>query len=637
MRQEPLAANNIKALQDSGSIPFLALLLVLIGLAGCRTPGVHRVETDTRATAIIAEKQEQAIGQATPFTLDRPSDRLRRRLLLGADLPRTGPASLGTDQLPRIEHWPEADAPARVNAPGLPGAGKNNTLPLILTLVQALEIGAANSSDYQEKKENVFQNALALDLERNQFRSILASQAQGLADRDGSSDPTVSGLLGSADISLDRTFKNGVELTTALAADLATLLSAGGTSAFGITADATLSIPLLRGSGRHIVTEPLLQAERNVVYAIWEFERFKKEFAVNVGTSYLAILQQMDTVKNNEEDYRSRIISARRSRRLADAGRIKEIEVDQSVQNELSARQRWISSREYSKKLLDSFKTLLGLPPDAPVKLDPGELERIHLPPLAIVSNEEGDSKNIRIPAEALSADAPVLMIEPGAGTPGPLELDRRKAICLALANRLDMRVAQENVNDAQRAVVVAADALGAELTILGSASIGERRTITTADLDNARLRTDKGIFSALVTLDLPFERTAEAVAYRNSFIELEQAVRTVQTLEDTIKLTVSNKLSDLLEARESLYIQTKAVAVATKRVKSTTLFMEAGRAETRDLLEAQDALLSAQNGLTSARINYRVAELELQRDTGLLTVTETGLWQEYSPETPLK
>ena len=60
---------------------------------------------------------------------------------------------------------------------------------------------------------------------------------------------------------------------------------------------------------------------------------------------------------------------------------------------------------------------------------------------------------------------------------------------------------------------------------------------------------------------------------------------------------------------------------------------MDAGRAETRDLLEAQDALLQAQNSLTSARVNYRIAELEIQRDMGVLVITETGLWQEYSPE----
>jgi outer membrane protein TolC len=140
-------------------------------------------------------------------------------------------------------------------------------------------------------------------------------------------------------------------------------------------------------------------------------------------------------------------------------------------------------------------------------------------------------------------------------------------------------------------------------------------------------------VFSAWLTLDLPFERTAEAVSYRNRFIELAQAVRDVQKLEDTVKIEIRNRLRELFEARKTLVIQAQAVALAEKRVRSISLFMEAGRAETRDLLEAQDSLLTAQNSLTAARVDYRIAELDIQRDMGVLVVTDNGLWKEYLSE----
>ena len=177
------------------------------------------------------------------------------------------------------------------------------------------------------------------------------------------------------------------------------------------------------------------------------------------------------------------------------------------------------------------------------------------------------------------------------------------------------------------------ADRLRGELTLLGSADIGAGRSVGSATRDDAELRFDEGFYSALLTLDLPFERTAERNAYRNSFINLERAVRGVQTLEDQIKLSVRGELRGLLESRESLKIQAQSVVVAQKRVRSTNLFLEAGRAEIRDLLEAQDSLLSAQNSLTRAVINYRIAELEVQQDMGLLQVDESGLWREFSPE----
>jgi outer membrane protein TolC len=238
-------------------------------------------------------------------------------------------------------------------------------------------------------------------------------------------------------------------------------------------------------------------------------------------------------------------------------------------------------------------------------------------------------SKNNQTPA----ADDLIKLLEPDYKNGGPYEIEESTATKLAFDNRYDLKVADGKVYDAQRAVVVAADALGAELTLLGSVDIGSRRnTVSSATSDNARFKADKAVYSALLTLDLPFDRTQESIDYRNSFISLEQAVRDVQILEDKIKTDVRNALRDLLQARENMYIQAKAVNVAQKRVKSVNMFLDAGRAQIRDLLEAQDALLAAQNALTASVIDYRTAELTIQRDIGVLQVDEKGLWQEYSP-----
>jgi outer membrane protein TolC len=609
----------------------LTIFLPLLIQAGCQTPADYRLKVDETASNIISEKQKQALGRASEFSIEQPSDTLRRRLLLEQNLPYANEASLGTDKLKKIEHWPEENYPREENVSDINDVvDANQTIKL--SLIQALEVGARNSFDYQTQKEEVFKSALALDLEKNEFRNIFFGQVEGLASTDSTGNRTISGTVNSGDIGLSRKLESGAKLSTALAIDLANLMTLGGASSLGLAGDATISVPLLRGSGRHIITEALTQAERNVVYAIWEFERFKKQFAVGVASDYLSVLSQLDSLKNSKEDYRSRIASSRRSRRLADAGRLKEIEVDQAVQNELRARQGWISATERYKKQLDSFKTLLGLPPDSKIDLDSKELELLTARALEIIkeiTGEEESKQDINTPP----ADAAIDLVEPSKDDAGPLEMEESTAIELALENRLDLEVAQGEVYDFQRAVVVAADALGAELTFFGSAALGSRRVVKTADLDNAQLRTDKGVFSAVLTLDLPFERTAEAINYRNSFINLERAVRNTQILEDQIKLEVRNELRNMLEARENLHIQAQAVFVAEKRVKSVNLFLEAGRAQIRDLLEAQDALLSAQNGLTTAVVGYRIAELSIQRDMGLLKVDEKGLWQEYSPE----
>jgi outer membrane protein TolC len=608
---------------------FFGLVSMVVLQVGCQ-PSHYRLKADEVAKTIIQEKQEQALGKTEAFTIERPSDILRRRLLIQQNLPHAGEASLGTDKLTPIEHWPEKGYPkARLSPDQVKSLEPGK--PLKLSLMEALQIGARNSFEYQTRKEDIFRAALDLDLERNEFRSTFGGLIDSLMSTNLQGEDTVTGIETTGSVDWSRKLKSGVEFSAALAIDLVKLLTQDRSSSLGLVVDATIAIPLLRGSRRHIVTEPLTQAERNVVYAMWEFERFKETFAVSVAGDYLEVLRRFNEVENAAENYRNLIASTRRSRQLANAGRITEIEVDQSLQNELRARNRWVSAQELYKSRLDAFKSFLGLPPDAEIELDKGELDRLVaqvsklMPDIAHegVLNARGD-----IPP----ADEPIELVQPSREDAGPLEMDAPLAIRLGLENRLDMRVSLGQVYDAQRKVVVLADQLGAELTLFGSAALGESRSIATAELDNAKLRADKGIYSALLTIDLPLERTAEQNAYRSGLISLERAVRDVQELEDGIKLAIRDRLREMVEARESLKIQARAVNVAEKRVKSTSLFYEAGRAQVRDVLEAQEALINARNALTSAVVAYRVAELAFQRDTGLLQIDEKGLWKEYAP-----
>jgi outer membrane protein TolC len=198
----------------------------------------------------------------------------------------------------------------------------------------------------------------------------------------------------------------------------------------------------------------------------------------------------------------------------------------------------------------------------------------------------------------------------------------------LAFDNRLDLRNAQGQVYDAQRIVIVDADKLRAKLDLGASMAAGS------SDND-AEIRLDRARWTLPITLDLPLERTAERYNYRKSLIALEQWIRNLSALEDAIKQDIRSQLRNMLATRERVQIEAQGVVVAEKRVDSTTIFFEAGYRNTqiRDVLESQRSLLSAQNRLTSAVVSYRIAELTLQQDMGLLKVDETGLWREFNPE----
>ncbi len=615
--------------------PCLAPLALSALVCGCTSSAEHIADADDAAYGIVADAQRDVLGSEEPFSVDPERDTLRRRLVEGQDIATVGPESIGSDRLIRPEHWPDDEPDAWPDAEELAtqvapwGEGAYE-----LTLVDALQVGARGSREYQDVKEGVFLAALDLDLERNRFRTTLLGVLTGVQteDRRAESGSAPDGSRGTATGEATKLLENGALLAGRLGIDLARLRTGERPSAMGIFGDASIAIPLLRGAGAHVVTEPLTQLERGVVYSLRTFERFKRTFAVRVASEYLDVARQVDRVSNEEENYRGLVVLTRRTQALDAAGRLPGIQVDQAKQDELRARSRWIAAVQELDSRLDRFKDTLGLPPDAQIVLPRSELDVVADGVRVTLGPDQTAERAVFTADNIPGAEDDVELEHPRSGQ-ARLELDEAIALPLALESRLDLATARDRVDDAQRAVVVAADARGAGLTLSGRAVVGERRDIGSAGRDDGRLEPTRGIYTADALIDLPLERTAERNAYRESYVLLERSVRDLQESEDRVKREVRASLRTLVEAREGVRIQEQAVELARDRVESTGLFLEAGRAQVRDVLEAREDLIAAQNALTDALVRYRVAELELQRDLGVLAVDHDGLWMEYEPD----
>ncbi len=600
--------------------PLLALGLALVFsvlLAACQSAGKHRAEADRAADAIITQTQEEGLGRAEEFTIERPSQTFRQRLMLDQQLPAIGPASYGPDFLEDPEHWPEIGTPLSRPDFFFPGSENGNDT-VEISLVEALRIAATNSRAYQSEKESVFNAALQLDLERFRFDNTFRGSIEAMFTSDQGSGDNSARV--DSEVGVQRQLESGANLSSALALDLVNLLRGEGSTALNMTLDNSISIPLLRGAGRHIVTEPRTQAEQNVLYAIYEFERFKHDYAVRVANEYFSVLQQRDQIDNAEAAYRRLMLLVERTEALYERGRVTGIEVDQGRQDLLRARERLISARENYARQLDQFKLTLGLPTDARIALSQEEFDMLR-DQADEMFGERASDIDIEIDEEADLPD------EPDPEERGRYEFDESRALTLAMDNRLDIRIAEGEVYDAQRRVIVAADALRPGLNLRGSAVYGGRLT-----RDGGRFAPSDGVYTAGLELDAPWSRRSERIGFRQSLIQVESAVRSFQNLEDQVKLDVRNALRALLEQREGFRIQTEALNVAERRVEQTQAFQEVGRAETRDVLEANESLLQAQNSLVDSLVGYRIAELNLQRDLGVLHVDHQGLWNEFDP-----
>ncbi|MDP6519433.1 MAG: TolC family protein, partial [Planctomycetota bacterium] len=126
--------------------------------------------------------------------------------------------------------------------------------------------------------------------------------------------------------------------------------------------------------------------------------------------------------------------------------------------------------------------------------------------------------------------------------------------------------------------------------------------------------------------LDGPLDRLAERNAYRAQLISLAAAERDLVASEDSIVAGVRDALRGVGNSRQSHAIQRGAVHLARRRVESAQLNLDAGRASTRDWLEAREALLEAENAASAALIDYTLARLDLYLQLEVLVVDSAGL-----------
>lgn len=590
----------------------MLLAVLALVVAGCRTTRGHRQKVDKAAYDLVGGAQEAVLGGREPFRLERSSARLRQRLIEEQVLPEYDADVDDPERVKAQRHWPDD----RYFEQGGEDAGlglERDVGGLVeLTLEEALQVAAYNSREFQEQKERVFNAALRLDAAGFDFKSQWSFRSDTTYIVDETVRPIERGVESGSALGVGRTLQNGLSASADVGLDLVKLLTGTMGSTLGLTFDASVSLPLLRGAGRHIVRESLTQGERELVYAMNDFVRFRRGFVIAILGDYLSVLEQWDRIRNAEENIVRARASYERSQKLAESGRLTRIQVDQARQNYLSARESLIRAREAYENSLDQFKLTLGLPADARFGLDPGELDKL------------AETTRLDVAAEAITD----LLGEPLPDLTRDSLIPEQQALELAFGNRLDLLNARGRITDAERAVVIAADSLRAEVTLGGSAGAGEGRSLSSADEANADLDFSEGFYTGLLTVDLPLKRRAERIAYRRSLMDWEASQRDLEELEDGVKLDIRQGLRELARTRESYFIQLESIGLNRLRVESAQLFLEAGRAEIRDLLEAQDDLLDAQNARTSALVDYRVATLALQRDMGVLDVDYRGLWK---------
>jgi outer membrane protein TolC len=451
-----------------------------------------------------------------------------------------------------------------------------------LSLLQAVALATAHNREYQTQKEFLYTMALDLRLTRHEFETQYFGGFSGGYDSDWNDEAV--GV--EANLGFNRLLATGTLIGAKISAAWLDVLTGNMKGGLASVLTATVTQPLLRGSNPKVVLENLTQAERDTLYQIRLFNRFRKTFVVSVITQYYQVLELYNLTRIAEYNYNTITRLYEHVEKLTNVGRLPLLELDRMHQEKLKARDIYVQRVKEYETLLDSFKITLGVPTTTEIRLDESNVETLK-----------------------------------AAGMQYP-DFDEEEAIETALYKRLDLTNRADAVIDAQRKVYVAADALGADLSIIGSTNVasqkqGNRQTMQSAD-----------DYTLDFELSLPFDRVAEQNVYRKALITLSQQQREYELAADTIKIEIRQAYRDLKEATERYKLQSQGLSLAQERFEKTFLLMQYARASSRRVLDAQNALFDAQNEATDALVDYAVATLNFYRDTGVMQVRPDGMWE---------
>jgi outer membrane protein TolC len=452
----------------------------------------------------------------------------------------------------------------------------------VLSLAGALDLAVTRSRRYQTEKERLYLTALTLTGERHAFRP------QFLAGTTANFERTTTGdQIGSVNSSLSvgQLLKSGGQLGLNLANDLLRYYTGDPRRSAISTISVNLAQPLLRGFGRNNpAVEALTQAERNVVYAVRNYSFFQNQFALEIVNDYFDLLTRKDVVRNQYTNYLHRVentlrLEARQDRETRPG-------VDQARQSDLGAKNAYVNAVAGYFNALDQFKIKLGLALGERLYLDDrtlAELQQIGLVPVA---------------------------------------LPREGAYRLAVEKQLPILNAIDQFEDSKRKIRVARDRLRPDLNLLADASLDSDRPTDYTKFDPNLWRGNVGL-----ELNLPLDRLSERNAYRSSLVTFESELRNLTLTLDNLRSSIDRGLRTLEQLYQNYVIQTNALALADSRVDSTMMLQQAGRAEVRDVLDAQDSQIAAQNAVTGALVDYQLARLQLMLDLGTLETEADKFW----------
>ena len=461
------------------------------------------------------------------------------------------------------------------DALGPPGVAGEVGASIDLDLNAALRVACEHSRDLQTRRDTLYRSGLSLLRARHAFGVELSGTLDYVFARDQAGDQTDGATLTAG---AGRVLPTGGKVTFSGQSALAGRSGTNGTEdSYASSLTLKLEQPLLAGAGYEASHESLTRAERGLLYAVREFALARADFAIDILKQYYALLLQRTVLENTRMTVKQASMLRARSEAMFKVGRAPAIDVLRAQQQELTSSNQLAQAEADFDVQQRRFVLALGLPVQTQLSLAGSIPER-----------------------RAVHADESSCVAE-------------------ALAKRVDLKTVRDEVEDARRRLRVARSQGLPELSAFGQMDLSS---------DGAERFSDQTLddsYTAGLTLKLPLDKRLERYSIKEAHLDVGAAERQLQQKEDEVRLEARDNFTRLGFLANSVEIERRNIDIAEKRARNALQRFKSGELLNRDVVEAENELLSARNASVSVLEQYEIQRVELLRNAGQLEVARDG------------
>ncbi len=547
----------------------LTVSAIVLTVAGCDQFWVN--SADEIASNIIRHRQKQTLGTTSDADIGAEDGSIGSR----GDMYSFTPSRVDSEVPDSFKR--AATEEVEDDTIGTNGYGD----AVAFRLSDALEYAFHNAWDFQTQKEDLYLSALALMTERQLWTPQFVAGIRGEYANYGQVRDFDHAMTAVSELSVTQRLPYGGEVAARVINVLMRDIGRHTTSGESGTAILEANIPLLRGAGK-VAYETRYQAERNLVYAVRDFEAARRDLVVDVAGDFFDLLAIKTQIESAQAARESAMLEQDRTQAWVDTGRLVQIEAKRIDVQVLDRSNDVNNARVRYETALDRFKIRIGMPTQEHIDVVDEELD----------------------------------LFEP--------DVEEREAIETAIAYRLDLINTMDRIDDAKRGVVIAKNNFLPQFDISGSITMD-----TDPNKKNSlSYNSERTLWQGMLELEIPLDRREERNVFRAALIDLRRGERAYELAKSNVILDVRSAIRNLQLAKQSMAIQEENIEVNLERAAQANELLKRGRlSSSRDTIEAQNAIQASKNQYAAAVADYRLAILTLQRNCGTLRVDDRGHW----------